>query len=147
MPLFHVSQADSLVERGDAHARTRTHRHLRGLGRLRLVCLEFLASLHLHGAVDNPVGSQRLQPLHLHDHHLGSADITAICCSPGVIHPAAWRSKRKGVGSGADMTLPNPCRFFGLQTHGLPATVAMHKHCVRVVMTHSGDELSLDAHI
>lgn len=68
--------------------------HLRGLGCLCLVCLELLASLHLHGAVDNPIGSQRLQPLHFHDHHLGSADITVICCSPGVIHPA--RSKRKG---------------------------------------------------
>lgn len=78
------------------HAPACTLGHLRGLGCLCLVCLELLASLHLHGAVDNPIGSQRLQPLHFHDHHLGSVDITAICCSPGVIHPATWRSKRKG---------------------------------------------------
>lgn len=62
-------------------------RPLRWLGRFCLVCLEFLASFHLHGAVDNPVGSQRLQPLHFHDHHLGSTDITATCCRTGVIHP------------------------------------------------------------
>lgn len=51
----------------------------RWLGCFRLVCLEFLASFHLHGAVDNPVGSQRLQPLHFHDYHLGSTDIAATC--------------------------------------------------------------------
>lgn len=59
---------------------------LRWLGCFCLVGLEFLASFHLHGAVDNSVGSQRLQPLHFHDHHLGSTDITVICCRPGVIH-------------------------------------------------------------
>lgn len=56
--------------------------HSRGLGGLRLVCLEFLASFHLHGAVDDPVGRQRLQALHFHDHHLGGADTTAVT------HPA-----------------------------------------------------------
>lgn len=66
---------------------TRMLRRLRWLGCFCLVCLEFLASFHLHGAVDNPVGSQRLQPLHFHDHHLGSTDITATCCRMGVIHP------------------------------------------------------------
>lgn len=45
---------------------------LRWLGCFRLVSLELLSSLHFHGAVDNPVGSQRLQPLHLHDHHLSA---------------------------------------------------------------------------
>lgn len=49
-------------------------RPLRWLGCFCLVGLEFLASLHLHGAVDNPVRSQRLQPLHFHDHHLRSTD-------------------------------------------------------------------------
>lgn len=48
----------------------------RWFGCLCLVGLEFLASLHLHGAVDNPVGSQRLQSLHLHDHHLRGRDIS-----------------------------------------------------------------------
>lgn len=52
-------------------------RRSRWLGRLCLVGLEFLASLHLHGAVDNPVGSQGLESLHLHDHHLRSRDIRA----------------------------------------------------------------------
>lgn len=59
--------------------------HLRWLGCLRLVSLELLASLHLHGAVNNPVRSQRLQPLHFHDHHLVSTG-TSECCKGEVIH-------------------------------------------------------------
>lgn len=39
-------------------------------GGFRLVCLQFLPPLHLHGAVHNPVRSQRLQAHHLHDNHL-----------------------------------------------------------------------------
>lgn len=51
-----------------------TNRPLRWLGCFCLVSLELLASFHLHGAVDNPVRSQRLQPLHFHDHYLESKD-------------------------------------------------------------------------
>lgn len=71
-------------------------RHLRGLGCLCLVCLEFLASFHLHGAVDNPIGSQRLQPLHFHDHHLGSADTHSDLLQPSSDSSRTRRSKRKG---------------------------------------------------
>lgn len=53
-------------------------RALRWLGCLCLVGLEFLASLHLHGAVDNPVWSQRLQPHHFHDHHLENTKNTSV---------------------------------------------------------------------
>lgn len=41
-----------------------------GFGGFCLVCLQLVAPLHLHGAVNDPVWSQRLQPLNLHDHHL-----------------------------------------------------------------------------
>lgn len=58
----------------------------RWLGCFCLVGLEFLASLHLHGAVDNPVRSQRLQPHHFHDHHLGGTDNSVSLCRQGVIH-------------------------------------------------------------
>lgn len=35
-----------------------------------MVRLEFLASFHLHGAVDDAVRSERLQTLNFHDHDL-----------------------------------------------------------------------------
>lgn len=111
------------------HKRARlacVHGHLRGLGCLCLVCLEFLASFHLHGAVDDPIGSQRLQPLHFHDHHLGSADITAICCSPAVIHPAhgGQSVKRENLERTRCCQIPPPRSTS--HTHSASATVAMH---------------------
>lgn len=39
-------------------------------GSFSLVRLQLLSSLHLHGAVNNPVWSDRLQTLDLHDHNL-----------------------------------------------------------------------------
>lgn len=118
---------DFFEKETQTHAPACTLGHLRGLGCLCLVCLELLASLHLHGAVDNPIGSQRLQPLHFHDHHLGSADITAICCSPGVIHPATWRSKRKGE----NLEQTRCCQILAvfldfIHSMPMPARVTMH---------------------
>lgn len=39
-------------------------------GGFSLIRLQLVAPLHLHGAVNDPVWSQRLQSLNLHDHHL-----------------------------------------------------------------------------
>lgn len=99
-------------------------RLLRWLGCFRLVCLEFLASFHLHGAVDNPVGSQRLQPLHFHDHHLGSTDITATCCRTGVIHPLKEVTEQKKLKSRQCcwQILPD------LHNIDISATVKIHIH-------------------
>lgn len=121
-------------------------RHLRGLGCLCLVCLEFLASFHLHGAVDNPVGSQRLQPLHFHDHHLGSTDIIAGCCRPAVIHlfQRGQRGKKR-IRNRREAAKSFHSIYF---SHSMPATVTMYicSCCVYFFMTYSGDDISYLTH-
>lgn len=124
-------------------------RHLRGLGCLCLVCLEFLASFHLHGAVDNPVGSQRLQPLHFHDHHLGSTDIIAGCCRPGVIH--LFQRGQRGKKRIRNRHEAAKSFHFIYFTHSMPATVTMYSCscscscscCIKTFfMTYSRDDVS-----
>lgn len=148
MTLLHVLWQKRETQNVHACVRARSLGHLRGLGCLRLVCLEFLASFHLHGAVDNPIGSQRLQPLHFHDHHLGSTDITAICCSPALIHTPGTEGqsvKRQNMERTRCCQILPP--FFSNLTQSMSATVAMHTPALIFSTMHSGGELSFSINI
>lgn len=109
-------------------------RPLRWLGCFCLVSLEFLASLHLHGAVDNPVGSQRLQPLHFHNHHLGSTVITEISCRPGVIHLFRGHRAKK---SRTDVLLANPFKLYIYIYITATATICSCRWCTNITCVHT----------
>lgn len=63
--------------------------HWHGFRSFRLVRLQFLAAFHFHGAVDNPVGCQRLQPFHFHDNDLSAAKVT-----PSMTHETRANKER-----------------------------------------------------